>query len=217
MVETLSAYPGPPPDLQPGALSGRATRGLRRRRLSRCLLGAHPQARRRPRPRPSGPSSWSACASGPGIPGPGRTPATWSSPASARRTLCQGMGGLRRLFTVEELRDLQVWFNLAWFDPEPWNATPLADLVARGRDFGEEDKRDPCPGAEHDILAATSARVSGGGRRGPDRAFHLSLLPSHPAAARQHRLRPRVARPTPCCPRGASPIRRTPRAGRGGA
>jgi len=43
-------------------------------------------------------------------------------------------------FTVDELRDLQVWFNLAWFDPRTLAAEPLAGLVSRGRDFREDDK-----------------------------------------------------------------------------
>lgn len=44
-------------------------------------------------------------------------------------------------FSVGELRDLQVWFNLAWFDPVDLAREPLAELVARGRDFTEEDKQ----------------------------------------------------------------------------
>jgi len=44
-------------------------------------------------------------------------------------------------FSEAELRDLQVWFNLAWFDPTELAREPLANLVARGRDFREEDKQ----------------------------------------------------------------------------
>ncbi len=43
-------------------------------------------------------------------------------------------------FTVDELRDLQIWFNLAWFDPHTLLKDPLAALVERGRDFTEQDK-----------------------------------------------------------------------------
>ncbi|MHB8868493.1 MAG: glycoside hydrolase [Thermoleophilia bacterium] len=43
-------------------------------------------------------------------------------------------------FSVEELRDLQVWFDLAWFDPRHLRDGPLGDLAARGRDFTEDDK-----------------------------------------------------------------------------
>jgi len=53
-------------------------------------------------------------------------------------------------FTTQDWRDLQAWFNLAWFDPDfqerevvmP-DGTPVsvADLIEKGRDFTEEDKR----------------------------------------------------------------------------
>ncbi|HZK48558.1 MAG TPA: glycoside hydrolase family 57 protein [Thermoleophilia bacterium] len=43
-------------------------------------------------------------------------------------------------FTDAELRDAQVWFDLAWFHPTHLEEGPLADLVARGGDFTEEDK-----------------------------------------------------------------------------
>lgn len=44
-------------------------------------------------------------------------------------------------FTVEEVRDLQVWFNLAWIDPA-WAGQHevLAALKAKDRDFTEEEK-----------------------------------------------------------------------------
>ena len=45
------------------------------------------------------------------------------------------------VFTVDEIRDLQVWFNLAWFEPQALETTPLSDLVAKGRDFHEDDKQ----------------------------------------------------------------------------
>ncbi len=43
-------------------------------------------------------------------------------------------------FTEQDLRDLQVWFNLAWFDPDFLAEEPLASLVEKGRDFAETDK-----------------------------------------------------------------------------
>ncbi|MDR1196493.1 MAG: hypothetical protein LBL00_08475 [Endomicrobium sp.] len=45
-------------------------------------------------------------------------------------------------FKVEDLRDLQVWFNLAWMDPF-WRKTDefIAYLYNKERDFTEEDKR----------------------------------------------------------------------------
>ncbi len=51
-------------------------------------------------------------------------------------------GELAHLFTDGELRDLQLWFNLSWLGPEMIEADPvLGDLVRRGRDFTEDDKR----------------------------------------------------------------------------
>jgi alpha-amylase/alpha-mannosidase (GH57 family) len=53
---------------------------------------------------------------------------------------CGGWDTCGRLFSVDELRDLQIWFNLAWFDPTLLEAPALAALVERGRDYREEDK-----------------------------------------------------------------------------
>lgn len=50
-----------------------------------------------------------------------------------------------RRFTVEDYRDLQVWSNLAWCDP--WwihRDAILKQLVAKGQQFTEEDKRRLC-------------------------------------------------------------------------
>jgi alpha-amylase/alpha-mannosidase (GH57 family) len=44
------------------------------------------------------------------------------------------------IFSEQDFRDLQVWFNLAWFDPDLLAEEPLNALVAKGRDFSEEDK-----------------------------------------------------------------------------
>ena len=43
-------------------------------------------------------------------------------------------------FTEQDFRDLQVWFNLAWFDPDFLAAPPLSSLVEKGRGFSEADK-----------------------------------------------------------------------------
>ncbi len=43
-------------------------------------------------------------------------------------------------FTADDLRDLQVLFNLAWTDPSFLAEEPLASLVAKGEGFTEEDK-----------------------------------------------------------------------------
>ena len=44
-------------------------------------------------------------------------------------------------FTVEEYRDLQILFNLAWVDPDWLGQEPLAGLVGKGRNYTEEDKK----------------------------------------------------------------------------
>ena len=50
--------------------------------------------------------------------------------------------GAAESFTSEEVRDLQVWSNLAWFDPAKIESDPqLAELKVKDRDFSEEDKR----------------------------------------------------------------------------
>ena len=43
-------------------------------------------------------------------------------------------------YTTQDFRDLQIWFNLAWFDPMFLEAEPLSVLVEQGRDFTEADK-----------------------------------------------------------------------------
>ena len=43
-------------------------------------------------------------------------------------------------FTEQDFRDLQIWFNLAWVDPDYLAAEPFKALVDKGRDFSEEDK-----------------------------------------------------------------------------
>ncbi|HET7375501.1 MAG TPA: glycoside hydrolase family 57 protein, partial [Anaerolineae bacterium] len=43
-------------------------------------------------------------------------------------------------FTTQDFRDLQVLFNLAWFDPDFLAQEPLKSLVAKGSNFAESDK-----------------------------------------------------------------------------
>jgi alpha-amylase/alpha-mannosidase (GH57 family) len=49
-------------------------------------------------------------------------------------------GDAINMFTVEDFRDLQVLFNLAWTDPDWLAEEPLAGLVAKGSGFEEADK-----------------------------------------------------------------------------
>ena len=44
-------------------------------------------------------------------------------------------------FTEQDFRDLQVWFNLSWFDPDFLAQEPLRGLVEKGEAFTEEDKQ----------------------------------------------------------------------------
>ncbi len=58
----------------------------------------------------------------------------------------------RAQFTTQDYLDLQVWYNLAWFDPYfRENIPELAALVAKGRFFTEEDKR-TCLAKQTDVL-----------------------------------------------------------------
>ena len=54
---------------------------------------------------------------------------------------CSGWEACAAAFTVGEVRDLQVWFDLAWCDPTLLEREPLLSMVERGRDFREEDKQ----------------------------------------------------------------------------
>jgi alpha-amylase/alpha-mannosidase (GH57 family) len=63
----------------------------------------------------------------------------------ARFPRYQELAGMRSAdsataWTDQDFRDLQVLFNLAWTDPDWLAQEPLASLVARGRDFREQDK-----------------------------------------------------------------------------
>ncbi len=68
-------------------------------------------------------------------------------------------------FTSGELRDLQVWFNLAWFEPQALKREPLSGLVARGRDFSEDDKQ-ALAQVQGEILARTLPAYRDAARRG---------------------------------------------------
>jgi starch synthase len=56
-------------------------------------------------------------------------------------------------FTTGDIRDIQVWFNLAWCDPVWVESDPrLAELKRKDRDFSEGDK-EPLFQAQHEIMA----------------------------------------------------------------
>lgn len=46
----------------------------------------------------------------------------------------------RNTYTTQDWRDLQVWFNLAWLDPDVLAEEPFRDMVKRGKGFSENDK-----------------------------------------------------------------------------
>ncbi|OGF04420.1 MAG: hypothetical protein A2509_11975 [Candidatus Edwardsbacteria bacterium RIFOXYD12_FULL_50_11] len=51
------------------------------------------------------------------------------------------LADIARRFSVQDIRDLQVWFNLGWTDPVHFQNDPqLARLKAKGSNFTEEDK-----------------------------------------------------------------------------
>ncbi|MEJ5314367.1 MULTISPECIES: glucodextranase DOMON-like domain-containing protein [Anaerolinea] len=45
------------------------------------------------------------------------------------------------IFTEQDFRDLQIWFNLAWIDPDELAKEPLKTLVEKDHNFTEEDKQ----------------------------------------------------------------------------
>ena len=69
-------------------------------------------------------------------------PATMIAPDARYQALAALREIRGRRWQRQELRDLQVWFNLAWTSPLARASDPaLGALVAKGRDFSEEDKR----------------------------------------------------------------------------
>ncbi len=52
-----------------------------------------------------------------------------------------GQSVLPALFSSEEMRDLQVWSNLAWIDPVFRREEPVKSLFAKGRHYTESEKQ----------------------------------------------------------------------------
>ncbi|MCL5735450.1 MAG: glycoside hydrolase family 57 protein [Actinobacteria bacterium] len=77
----------------------------------------------------------------------------------------QGPEACAASFSVEEIRDLQIWFNLAWFGPKLLEEQPLSDLVSRGRLFSEEDKA-ALATVQRDLLVRTLPAYKGAALRG---------------------------------------------------
>lgn len=66
--------------------------------------------------------------------------------------LARGVDACAEAFSVDDLRDLQIWSTLSWFDPVHLRDSPLADLVAQGGGFSEADKQ-TLAAAQAEILA----------------------------------------------------------------
>ena len=55
------------------------------------------------------------------------------------------LGEIQKYFTNQEMLDLQVWFNLCWFDPVFKDNNPaLVKLIEKGSDFTETEKTAVC-------------------------------------------------------------------------
>jgi alpha-amylase/alpha-mannosidase (GH57 family) len=52
----------------------------------------------------------------------------------------ESIAAARERFTDQDFRDLQVWFNLAWLDPDFKAQEPYRSLIAKDHGFTEEDK-----------------------------------------------------------------------------
>src|SRR6202165_3101449 len=69
-------------------------------------------------------------------------------------------------FTTQDIRDLQVWFNLAWGDPVWMESDPrLAELKRKDRDFSESDKQ-PLFTAQLDMVSKVIPKCRGLADRG---------------------------------------------------
>ncbi len=52
----------------------------------------------------------------------------------------EAVGAALQSFSEQDFRDLQIWFNLAWMDPDELAQEPLQSLVAKDHGFVEADK-----------------------------------------------------------------------------
>ena len=98
-------------------------------------------------------------------------------------------------FRPRDLRDLQVWSNLAWVHPLLFEKDPeLAEFKEKGRYYTEDEKQWFLD-KQRELLARGDPAASRAGRAGPDRADHHALLPPHSAAACSTRRSAREAMP----------------------
>jgi alpha-amylase/alpha-mannosidase (GH57 family) len=83
-------------------------------------------------------------------------------------------------FSPQELRDLQVLFNLAWFGVTSRKDPGVAELIRRGRDYTEEDKRTVLD-LQHEVIRSLLPRwrklVQGGAVEIACTPYHHAILP----------------------------------------
>jgi len=108
------------------------------------------------------------------------------------------LADVARLFSDGELRDLQVWFNLSWFDPRYLAVEPLSELVRRGRDFAEADKGTVLD-AQRDLMRQVLPRYRAARDRGQveliTSPYSHPILPLLEGAAQARRASPGLALP----------------------
>ena len=92
-------------------------------------------------------------------------------------------------FTTGDMRDLQVWFNLAWCDPEWAESDPrLAELKRKDRDFTESDKR-PLFEAQMEVMEKVIPKYRELADRGQAELTFSPYYPSDPPTGLQRRRR----------------------------
>jgi len=83
-------------------------------------------------------------------------------------------------FSAQELRDLQVLFNLAWFGVTSRRDPAIEELIRRGRDYTEEDKRTVLD-LQHDVIRSLLPRwrklFQGGAVEIACTPYHHAILP----------------------------------------
>ena len=131
-------------------------------------------------------------------------------PAALGRGACRHEQALYR-FRPRDLRDLQVWSNLAWIHPLLFEKDPeLAEFKAKGRDYTEDEKQWLLD-KQRELLARVIPLHRKLADSRPGRADHHAVLSPDPAACcSTRRWRARRCPTSPCRPTAAA-IPRTPR------